>query len=98
MVRGIQKCSHNHSNKSFALSPVMILFFHATNIAILENLSMTTNTHSLPCLVEGGKQIVHGHGFPQLAQVRKRSVQALFLDGWFGIGVGSEESDIFPNI
>ena len=41
---GIQKCTHTHSKKSFTVSSTVILFLQADNIAILENLSMTTNT------------------------------------------------------
>ena len=50
---GIQKCTHTHSKKSLVVASAVILFLQATIMAIFENLSMTTNTQSLSCLVEG---------------------------------------------
>ena len=50
---GIPKCTHTHSKKSLAVDSFVILFLQATITPIFENLSMTMNTQSLPCLVEG---------------------------------------------
>ena len=50
---GIPKCTHTHSNKSLAVAYAVIFFLQATIMAIFENLSTTTKTHSFPCLVEG---------------------------------------------
>jgi hypothetical protein len=53
MVFGIPKCTRTRSNKISAMASVVMLFFQATIITILENQSTTTKTESLPCLVEG---------------------------------------------
>ena len=50
---GIPKCTHTHSKKSVVVASTMIFFLQAAIMAIFENLSMTTNTQSLSCLVEG---------------------------------------------
>ena len=51
---GIPKCTHTRSKKSLVVaSAAMIFFLKAAIMAIFENLSTTTNTQSLPCLVEG---------------------------------------------
>ena len=73
MVYGIPKCTHTHSKKSFTVSSTVILFLQADNIAILENLSMTTNTQSLPCLVEGRPD--------------RQSIE-VDSQGWMGVGRG----------
>ena len=57
MVNRIPKCTHTHSKKILVMLFTMILFLQATNIAILENLSTTINTQSLPCLIEGRPDI-----------------------------------------
>ena len=50
---GIPKCTHTHSKKSLAVASAVIFFLEAAIMAIFENLSTTTNTQSLSCLVEG---------------------------------------------
>ena len=49
----IPKCTHTHLKKSLAVAFDVIFFLQAAIMAIFENLSTTTNTQSLPCLVEG---------------------------------------------
>jgi hypothetical protein len=53
MVYGIPKWTHTFSKKILAVSVVVILFLQVVRMAILENRSTTTNTQSLPCLVDG---------------------------------------------
>ena len=50
---GIPKCTHTRSKKSLAVASAVIFFLQAAIMAIFENLSTTTNTQSLSCLVEG---------------------------------------------
>jgi hypothetical protein len=50
---GIPKCTHTCSKKSLAVASAVIFFLQAIIMDIFENWSMTTKTHSLPCLVEG---------------------------------------------
>lgn len=57
MVCGIPKCTQTHTKKSLTVAFVVIIFLQAVNMAIVENISMTTNTQSLPCLVEGRTDI-----------------------------------------
>ena len=54
---GIPKCTHTCSKKSLAVASAMIFFLQDTIMAIFDNLSMTANTQSLPCLVEGRLEI-----------------------------------------
>lgn len=67
-------------------------------IVILENLLMTTNTQSIPCMVEGRPHIVHQDGFPRLVMSRKRGVQGFVLNGWFGNGASDVGPDILGNM
>ena len=50
---GITKCTHTHSKKSLAVASAVIFFLQAAIMAIFENLSMTMNTQSFLCFVEG---------------------------------------------
>ena len=50
---GIPKCTQTLSKNILAVSFAVIFFFEAAIMAIFENLSTTTKTQSLPCLVEG---------------------------------------------
>lgn len=50
---GIPKCTHTHSNKSLAVTSVVIHFWQATIMTTFKNLLTTTKTQSFPCLVEG---------------------------------------------
>jgi hypothetical protein len=53
MVFGITNCTHTHSMKILVLVSIVMLFFQATRITILENQSTTTKTKSFSFLVEG---------------------------------------------
>ena len=44
------------------------------------------------------QHVIHGDGFPRLTRGRKRSIEALLLDGWFGNGTGSAGLDVLPNV
>ena len=44
------------------------------------------------------RHVIHGDGFPRSTRGRYRSIEALLLDGRFGNGSSSEESDVLPNI
>ena len=50
---GIPKCTYTRSKKSLAVASAVIFFWQAAIMEIFENLSMTMNTQSLSCLVEG---------------------------------------------
>jgi len=49
----IPNCTQTLSKKIIAVASAVILFLQATMMSILENMSMTTKTQSLSCLVEG---------------------------------------------
>jgi hypothetical protein len=53
MVYGSPKCTHTHSKNILAVALVVILFLWVVRITNLENQSITMNTQSFPCLVEG---------------------------------------------
>jgi hypothetical protein len=53
MVCGIPKWTHTRSKKSLVVSATVIFFLQDVRMAIFENRSTTTNTKSLPCLVDG---------------------------------------------
>jgi hypothetical protein len=57
MVSGILKWTHTHSKKSLVVSAAVMLFLQAVRMAIFENRLTTTNTQSLPCLVDGTPDI-----------------------------------------
>ena len=44
------------------------------------------------------QHVIHGDGFPSLTRGRRRSIEALLLDGRFGNGVGSARFDVLLNI
>ena len=48
---GTPKCTHTRSNKSLVVDYAVIFFLHASIMASFKNLSTTTNTQSLSCLV-----------------------------------------------
>ena len=50
---GIPKCTHTRSKNILAVDSAMIFFLQAAIMAIFKDLSMTTNTQSFSCLVEG---------------------------------------------
>jgi hypothetical protein len=51
MVCGIPKWTHTHSKKRLAIYVAVIFFLQAVRWP--KNRSMTTNTQSFPCLVDG---------------------------------------------
>jgi hypothetical protein len=53
MDYGIPKCTHARSQKSLVVASIVTFLLQALRIAILENRSTTTKTHSFLCLVEG---------------------------------------------
>jgi hypothetical protein len=44
------------------------------------------------------RHVIHRDGFPRLTGGRKRSIEALLLDGQFSNGAGSAGSDVLPDI
>ena len=44
------------------------------------------------------QHVIDGDGFPRLTRGRKRSIEALLLDGRFGNGTGNAGSDVLPYI
>ena len=44
------------------------------------------------------RHVIHRDGFPRLTGGRKRSIEALLLDGQFGNGVSSAGLDVLPDI
>jgi hypothetical protein len=52
MVCGIPGCTQTHSKNILAMASIMMFFFQATRIAILENQSTTTKKQSFPYLVD----------------------------------------------
>ena len=56
------------------------------------------NTVISPPSGREAQNIVHRYGFPWPIKSRKRSVQALFLDGWFNNSVGGAWLNILADI
>ena len=44
------------------------------------------------------RHVIHRDGFPRSTRGRKRSIEALLLDGQFGNGASSARLDVLPNI
>ena len=44
------------------------------------------------------RHVIHGDGFLRSTRGRKRSIDALLLDGRFGNGAGSGGSDVLPDV
>ena len=44
------------------------------------------------------RHVIHRDGFPRSTRGRKRSIEALLLDGRFGDGTSSAGLDVLPNI
>jgi hypothetical protein len=44
------------------------------------------------------RHVIHRDGFPRSTRGRKRSIEALLLDGRFGNGASSAGLDVFPDI
>ena len=44
------------------------------------------------------RHVIHGDGFPRSTRGRKRSIEALLLDGQFGNGIGSAGSDVLTEV
>jgi len=80
------------------VASVVILFLQAVKMAIVENLSTTTNTQSLPCLVEGRPTYSPSRWIPKVDQEYAEGVQAFLLNGCFDNGVGGARSDLLTNI
>jgi hypothetical protein len=57
MIYGIQKSTHTRSKKILAVYATVMFFLQAVRMAIFENQSTTTNTQSLPSLVDERKDM-----------------------------------------
>jgi len=44
------------------------------------------------------RHVIHGDGFPRPTRFGQRNIEALFLDGRFWNGTGSERFDVLPDI
>jgi hypothetical protein len=44
------------------------------------------------------RHVIHRYGFLRSTRGRKRSIDALLLDGWFGYGTSSARLDVLPDI
>jgi hypothetical protein len=57
MVCGIPKLTHTRSKKSLEVSSAVNFFLQVVRMVVFENRSMTMNTQSFSCLVDGNPEM-----------------------------------------
>ena len=75
-----------------------ILLASCHNVHLREPIDNHKNTVASMLSRRKAQHVIHGDGFPRSTRVRRRGIEALLLDGWFGNGVSSAESDVISDM
>jgi hypothetical protein len=75
-----------------------ILLADCHNGYLRESIDYHENTVVAMLSRRKARHVIHGDGFPRSTRGRQRSIEALLLDGRFGNGIGSAESNVVLDI
>ena len=89
----------NSFKESLAVASAVIFFLLGLhNGHLRESVDDQENTVVSMLSRRKARHVIHGDGFPRLTRGKKRSIEALLLDGWFGNGAGSAGLDLLLDI